>query len=207
MRSLLKSNFKNSLTTISPLVLQPRKLWCIFLRNSKWELKMCHPIDLDPHAFMCVHTHHFIHFCVSYSETFSHLLQDQRMPDQRTAKCRCDPLDDSPFSMRDVNSRSAMLGVHVQLNQKNRLVFLLVSIDCLKRCCAAFFAFFVFLCTLDGAIRTSLDPILEPGRERRNELHLLIRLLYTFTIVTYKLLIFCFQILFSKPYTVYVFMY
>ncbi|KHN70757.1 RNA-binding protein NOB1 [Toxocara canis] len=39
------------------------------------------------------------------------LFEDQRMPQNRAAKCHIDPLDTSPFAMNDVTSRSAILGI------------------------------------------------------------------------------------------------
>ncbi|CAJ0927732.1 unnamed protein product, partial [Mesorhabditis belari] len=48
------------------------------------------------------------------------IVEDQRMPDQRVAKCRTKQFDDSPFSMRDTTSRSAMLGVGVQIHRQQR---------------------------------------------------------------------------------------
>lgn len=39
------------------------------------------------------------------------LFEDQRMPHNRMARVRADPLEDGPFSMHDVTSRSAILGL------------------------------------------------------------------------------------------------
>ncbi|WKX88810.1 hypothetical protein Q1695_008440 [Nippostrongylus brasiliensis] len=47
------------------------------------------------------------------------LFEDQPMPQNRMAKVRSDPLDDSPFAVHDVTSRSAMLGVRT-MNSRQR---------------------------------------------------------------------------------------
>uniref|UniRef100_A0A7I4XUE5 RNA-binding protein NOB1 n=1 Tax=Haemonchus contortus TaxID=6289 RepID=A0A7I4XUE5_HAECO len=47
------------------------------------------------------------------------LFEDQPMPQNRMAKVRADPLEDGPFSIHDVTSRSAMLGVRT-MNNKHR---------------------------------------------------------------------------------------
>lgn len=39
------------------------------------------------------------------------LFEDQRVPQNRMAKLRLDPLADGPFEMHDTTSRSAMLGL------------------------------------------------------------------------------------------------
>ncbi|PIO65516.1 Nin one binding Zn-ribbon like protein [Teladorsagia circumcincta] len=47
------------------------------------------------------------------------LFEDQPIPQNRMAKVRSDPLEDGPFSVHDVTSRSAMLGVRT-MNNKHR---------------------------------------------------------------------------------------
>ncbi|CAD6184118.1 unnamed protein product [Caenorhabditis auriculariae] len=47
------------------------------------------------------------------------LFEDQPMPHMQMAKSRNDPLADGPFSMHDVNSRSAVLGIRT-LNNRQR---------------------------------------------------------------------------------------
>lgn len=39
------------------------------------------------------------------------LFEDQRIPQNKMAKLRLDPLADGPFEMHDITSRSAMLGL------------------------------------------------------------------------------------------------
>uniref|UniRef100_A0A1I8A394 RNA-binding protein NOB1 n=1 Tax=Steinernema glaseri TaxID=37863 RepID=A0A1I8A394_9BILA len=48
------------------------------------------------------------------------LFEDQRMPQNRMAKVRMDPLDDSPFALNDVTSRSALLGLRSLQGQGQR---------------------------------------------------------------------------------------
>ncbi|MFH4976134.1 hypothetical protein AB6A40_002843 [Gnathostoma spinigerum] len=48
------------------------------------------------------------------------LFEDQPMPQNRLARCHQDPLDDSPFVMHDITSRSAALGLRSMMNRTSR---------------------------------------------------------------------------------------
>uniref|UniRef100_A0A915AWL9 RNA-binding protein NOB1 n=1 Tax=Parascaris univalens TaxID=6257 RepID=A0A915AWL9_PARUN len=48
------------------------------------------------------------------------LFEDQRMPHNRAAKCRSDPVDGNPFAINDVTSRSAMLGIRERQRNTKR---------------------------------------------------------------------------------------
>ncbi|PAV73626.1 hypothetical protein WR25_00603 [Diploscapter pachys] len=47
------------------------------------------------------------------------LFEDQRMPQNREARLRADPMCDSPFKMHDTQSKSALLGIRTRNNRMN----------------------------------------------------------------------------------------